>query len=97
MPPRYIGQLDPRDYHPIGRSGSPAVIFGELVYDDLKGLGLLPAKVVEDGLVQELHISLTRLPDGRFKVAPALPGQILPTTGVALALDLAAAAPERRG
>jgi tRNA (guanine-N7-)-methyltransferase len=93
MPPRLSPVIDPRDYRPSGRSGSPAVVFGELVYDDLRGEGLLPAKVAEDGFVQEFHVRLTRLADGRHKVSPALPGQVLPTAGVALALDLAAMIP----
>jgi tRNA (guanine-N7-)-methyltransferase len=90
MPPRYSSSINPLDYRPEGRSGAPAVVFGELVYDEPKGEGLLQAKVVEDQFVQEFHIRLTRLADGRFKVAPALPAQILPTAAVALALDLAA-------
>jgi hypothetical protein len=92
MRPRYSSALNPRDYRPLGRSGTPSVVFGELVYDEPRGLGLLQAKVVEDQFIQEFHIRLKRLPDGRFKLAPALVGQVLPTAGVALALDLAAAA-----
>ena len=93
MPPRFSALSNPRDYRPEGRTGAPSIIFGELIYDELKGEGLLQTKVVEDHFVQEFHIRLKNLGDGRFKLAPALPGQVLPTAGVGLALDLAALDP----
>jgi hypothetical protein len=93
MPPRYSYAINPRDYRPQGRSGSPAVVFGPLLYDESQGQGLLQAKVAEDGFLQEFHIKISDLGQGLFKLAPALPGQVLPTWGVGLALDLAAVEP----
>ena len=93
MPPRYSALINPRDYRPRGRSGSPAIVFGRFVYDEPQGEGLLQAKVAEDHLLQEFHIRISDQGDGRFKLSPALPGQILPTYGVGLALDLAALDP----
>jgi tRNA (guanine-N7-)-methyltransferase len=90
MTPRYSRAIDPGEYRPRGLSGDPAVVFGDFVYDRIRERGLLQAKVVEDQFVQEFFIRLSRQPDGRFKLAPAISGQVLPTAGVSLALALAA-------
>jgi tRNA (guanine-N7-)-methyltransferase len=90
MQPRFSESLDPKSYAPLGRNGHTTVIFGDFLYDSLKEEGLLETKVVEDGLIQEFHLRVKRLPDGPWKIFPALCSQIFPTEGVQLAMDLAA-------
>jgi tRNA (guanine-N7-)-methyltransferase len=96
MKPRYSELIDPVNYRPPHLTGDPTVIFGDFLYDNLRGKGLLQTKVVEDHFIQEFHILVSRQPDGRFKLSPALAGQVFPTMGVDLALTLAALEEPRR-
>jgi tRNA (guanine-N7-)-methyltransferase len=95
MQPHYSSSLDPRDYRPKNRSQDPTVVFGEFLYDQSQGKGLLAAKVVEDQFIQEFYIRVSKLPEGGFKLAPT--GRVCPTMGVEIALELASLAPETRG
>jgi tRNA (guanine-N7-)-methyltransferase len=90
MQPRVSYSITPEDYHPCGRSADPTVVFGDFIYDSQRRQGLLAAKVVEDQFLQEFHIRVSRQPDGGFKLFPAISGQVFPTFGVSVALDLAA-------
>jgi hypothetical protein len=90
MTPRFSQLIDPNNYCPHDLTGEPSVVFGDFLYDSSRQVGLLRTKVVEDHFIQEFHIKVSRQPDGRFKVSPALKDQIFPTRGVSLALALAA-------
>ncbi|MDR1677619.1 MAG: hypothetical protein LBS44_04420, partial [Deltaproteobacteria bacterium] len=90
MQPRFSYSIVPTDYHPIGRSLEPTVVFGEFIYDSRLRQGLLFTKVIEDQFIQEFFIRISQQPDGGFKLIPANSGQVYPTFGVAAALDLAA-------
>ncbi|MDR1394719.1 MAG: hypothetical protein LBK52_00920 [Deltaproteobacteria bacterium] len=91
MQPAFLSDFDPRTYSPRGQTGPVTVVFGDFLYDPLRREGLLLAKVAEDQFVQEFFIRLAPLPDGRYKLTPAVFGQALPTAGVQTALILAAA------
>jgi hypothetical protein len=90
MQPMYSNFIDPNKYQPKSLTGDPAVIFGNFIYDPRQSQGLLAAKVVENNFIQEFHIRVELTHEGRWKLAPALVHQIIPTSGVKLALSLAA-------
>ncbi|MDR0548150.1 MAG: hypothetical protein LBI10_01870 [Deltaproteobacteria bacterium] len=90
MRPTFLDHFDPLNYRPQGLTGPLTVIFGDLNYDVARREGLLFTKVVEEGFVQEFFIRVSPLPDGRYKLSPAILGEALPTAGVQMALALAA-------
>ncbi|MDR1577435.1 MAG: hypothetical protein LBT86_04300 [Deltaproteobacteria bacterium] len=90
MRPTFMDQLDPANYHPRGQTGPLTVLFEDFFYDPAQMTGLLLTKIVEERFVQQFYIRIVQLPDGRWKLSPAISGQALPTQGVQLALELAA-------
>jgi tRNA (guanine-N7-)-methyltransferase len=89
MQPHFSYSITPTDYHPKGQSADPTIVFGDFIYDSQKKQGLLATKVVESQFLQEFFIRISQQPDGGFKLAPAIFGQVYPTFGVARALELA--------
>lgn len=85
----FRNHLDPDNFKPQGCTGEDIVVrFKEFVFDKKSEQGLLRALVVEGNLTQEFFIRIMRMED-RWKLSPAISGQIFPTLGVARALELA--------
>ncbi|KXS55816.1 MAG: hypothetical protein AMR96_06290 [Candidatus Adiutrix intracellularis] len=86
----YRDYLDPTTFSPRGCVEAVVVRFREFIFDPHRAEGLLRVFVIEDHLTQDFFIRLRQEPEGRWKVSPAVPGQVFPTIGVARALELAA-------
>lgn len=87
----HLDHFDPDRFRPQPARGDVPVSFGDFLYDPVRGVALQRATVVEEELVQEVWIAITREPGG-WHVRP-LPGcPVVPTAGVQRALDLVRAA-----
>jgi len=86
----YRDHLNPDTFAPQGCAGDVVVKFKEFLFDRERQQGLLRTFVVEGALTQDFFLRLTR--EGqRWKISPAIASQLMPTQGVARALELAAA------
>lgn len=85
----YFSNFNPRTYAPRNLSGPIAVKFKEFIYDPVRFEGLSRVLVAEGPLVQDCYLRLARTEDGRWKLAAAQPARLLPTAGLARALELA--------
>ncbi|MDR1608394.1 MAG: hypothetical protein LBT38_08325 [Deltaproteobacteria bacterium] len=90
MRPTFLASLDPLNYRPEGQTGPLTVVFEDFFFDAKRQEALLLTKVVEEKFVQRFYIRIVQLPEGRWKLFPAILGQTLPTAGAQLALELAA-------
>jgi tRNA (guanine-N7-)-methyltransferase len=91
MKPVYSDSITPENFSPRGVTGEPSVVFGGFLFDQSRREGLLACKVVEDSFVQEFFIRVRWTPEkGLWKLYPAHSGNVFPTEGVQLALELAA-------
>lgn len=86
----YCNELDPEIYAPEGCADDLVVKFHEFLFDPKREEGLLHTFVVEGSMIQDFYIRVKKQ-DGRWKLSPAIGSQLLPTRGVARALELAAA------
>ena len=87
----YLENFDPDNYQPQGSQDSTVVKFHELIFDRQKQEGLLRVLVVEEYLKQEFFIKIRKHEKG-WKFSPAICSHLVPTQGVARALELATAA-----
>ena len=87
----YRQNFDPATFAPENCNGEIVVKFRELIFDQARQEALLRAFVVEGSLSQDFFIRLKK-EDDRWKISPAISGQLFPTRGIARALELTAAA-----
>ena len=80
-----LTDFHPRRFRPADIRGEIPVEFRDFVYDPEREKGMVRAVVVEEGLVQDFWVEISR-DEGGWRICPAPGCRVLPTRGVQLVL-----------
>lgn len=82
-----LKKFDPQQFHFQNQTGDISVIFKELLFDPLKNKAMIHLVVAEDTLTQHFWVAVMKK-DAVWRVCKADGQTILPTAGLARALEL---------